>query len=94
MSDTRRTQAGLTGTMPVNAGKYTSYSETSNSQALRLEAGVNLDGTPTFDSQYFLLEIDWSDGAAAEFEKYEKETDMIYLLVEALQPKPQKNDAP
>lgn len=92
VSDTRRTQAGLTGTMPVNAGKYTSYTKTSNSQALRLEAGVNPDGTPTFDSQYFLLEIDWRDGAATQFEKYEKETDMIYLLVEALQPKPQKKD--
>ena len=94
VSDERHVQAGLTGTMPVNAGKYTSYTQTANSQELRLEAGYELDGTPTFDSQYFLLEIDWSDGAETRFEKYEKETDMIYLLVEALQPKPQKMDTP
>lgn len=93
VSDTRHTQVGLTETMPVNAGKYASYTKTSdNTTKLRLEAGQDESGNPTFDSQYFLIEIDWEDGAASKFEQYEKETDMIYLLVEALQPEPQKKD--
>ena len=95
VSETRHTQVGLTSTLPVNAGKYTSYTKSTiadaqgNPMNLRLEANV-VDDKPTFDSQYFLLEIDWKDGADKEFEKYEKETDMIYLLVEALQPMPEK----
>lgn len=98
VSDIRHTQVGLTGTMPVNAGKYTSYTKSNtvdsegNALSLELEAGQDENGNPTFDSQYFLIEIDWVDGSASQFEKYEKETDMIYLLVEALQPKPEKKD--
>lgn len=99
VSEVRRVQAGLQPTMPVNAGEYISFTKSTtvdtqgNLKKLRLEAN-EVDGKPTFDSQYFLLEIDWEDGAAQEFEKYEKETDMIYLLVEALQPEPQKKETP
>ena len=79
--------------LPVNAGKYTSYTEGS-SGTLKLTAGENDDGSTKFDSQYFLLEIAWKEGADADFDrKYKKETDMIYLLVEALQPKPEKDTA-
>lgn len=92
----RREQVGLTAPMPVNAGKYTAYTKTArkddndNFINLKLEAGMDENGDPTFDSQYFLLEIDWVEGADTRFENYEKETDMIYLVVEALQPKPEK----
>ena len=98
VSELRHTQAGITneeGTLinanvlPVNAGEYISYEKDSQNKALCLEAGEK-DGNPTFDSQYFLIEIDWEEGADEVFEKYEKETDMIYLLVEALQPEPEK----
>ena len=91
----RHAQAGLVGNMPVNAGQYISYTQSSktdesgNPKKLRLEANLQ-DGQPTFDSQYFLMEIDWVDEAENNFDKYEKETDMIYVLVEALQPKPEK----
>ncbi len=89
VSSVRHTAVGLTGTMPVNAGKYIAYQTASDNTAkLQLSAGGDEAGNPTFDSQFFLLEIKWQDGA--EFEKYKKETDMIYLLVEALQPQPQK----
>ena len=43
-----------------------------------------------YDSQYFLLEIEWDVNEIGNFDKYEKETDMIYILVKALQPEPTK----
>lgn len=96
VSQDRHEQVGLKDPMPVNAGRYTSYTKSTikdgngNFINLKLEAGRDAQGHPTFDSQYFLLEIDWRDGAETQFEKYEKETDMVYLLVEALQPEPEK----
>ena len=98
VSTIRHEQAGLVSTMPVNAGEYLSFTKSQKNKDsqgkalnLRLEASTE-DGKPTFDTQYFVVEIDWKNGAEAVFEKYEKETDMIYLLVEALQPKPQKKE--
>lgn len=99
VSDSRHVQVGLSKPMPVNAGEYISYTKSAilkdaegNPMPLKLEAGVDEKGDTIFDSQYFMIEIDWEDGAAVEFEKYEKETDMIYLLVEALQPEPKKQE--
>lgn len=105
VTETRHKQAGITdgngspinaSILPVNAGKYTSYTEgrvpdaTGNFPKLQLQGGVDDDNNPQFTSQYFLLEINWTEEAASNFEQYEKETDMIYLLVEALQPQPQE----
>ncbi len=90
VSSTRHTQVGLISPLPVNAGNYTSYTTGVAGDNLKLKANVDANGNPTFDSQFFLIEIEWADGAAENFEKYEKETDMIYLLVEALQPEPEK----
>lgn len=100
VSDLRHTQVGFVDSeenllsdeeLPVNAGNYTSYTkESDGTTKLKLEAGEDENG-PTFDSQYFLIEIEWEEGAASKFEQYEKETDMIYLLVEALQPEPKKD---
>ena len=92
VSSERHVQVELTSPLPVNAGKYTAYTTGVAGDKLKLKANLDANGNPTFDSQFFLIEIDWEDGADAEFEKYEKETDMIYLLVEALQPEPQKKD--
>lgn len=96
LSTDRHSRVGLTPPLPVNAGKYISYTESTdkdnngNPIKLRLEAGTDAQGNPTFDSQFFLIEINWQTGADVKFEQYEKETDMICLLVEALQPKPEK----
>ena len=92
VSDDRHDRVGLTDPMPVNAGKYTSYTKGVDGNKLKLKANVDESGKPKFDAQFFMIEIDWKDGAALEFEKYEKETDMIYLLVEALQPEPKKQE--
>ena len=93
VSSTRHSQVGITGT-EINAGKYISYAKTDKGGESGTESiDNNLHLSPVengYDAQYFVLEIEWQDGAASNFEKYEKETDMIYLLVEAIQPKPEK----
>lgn len=88
VSDTRHTQVGLTSPLPVNVGCYMSYKKDMTGNTLKLKAGEDESGQPTFDSQFFMIEITWQSDV--NFENYEKETDMIYLLVEALQPEPQK----
>lgn len=84
VSATRHEQAGLTvlgrGTGDiVNRGTYIAYSGESNSLELTVGGG-------SYTSQYFVLEISWS--ITSGFDKYEKETDMIYVLAKAVQPEP------
>ena len=43
------------------------------------------DGTYEFD--YYLIEIDWKD-TVNDFDQYKKETDMVYVVVNAKQPRP------
>lgn len=71
----------------INRGTYISYEiqvdESGNTTVdnnLELTAGENT-------AQYFVLEISWA--ISSGFEKYDKETDMIYLLAKALQPQPE-----
>lgn len=66
-----------------NKGTYISYEENDQLYLMTSESG--------YASQYFVLEISWKEAEGSNFEKYEKETDMIYLLVKALQPEPVKN---
>lgn len=80
----RRVQAGVAEVNAstddiVNRGTYISYADTENGLELQVGGG-------TYTSQYFVLEISWSIDSG--FEKYDKETDMIYLLAKALQPEP------
>ncbi len=56
----------------INRGTYISYKEAGN--------------TENGSTQYFVLEMEWN--ITTGFEKYEKETDMIYLLAKAVQPEP------
>ncbi len=63
-----------------NKGTYISYEENPQLYLRTSENG--------YASQYFVLEITWEEAAGSNFEQYEKETDMIYLLVKALQPEP------
>lgn len=85
ISDDRHDQVGLNGNV-VNRGKYISYEKTETiDNQLHLTAGES-----GYDSQYFVMEIMWDENEENNFEKYEKETDMIYILVKALQPEPKK----
>lgn len=85
VSAERHTEVGLGGT-EINRGTYIQY--TSN-ESIDFHLSSGADGAG-YESQYFLLEIEWDEAAGNSFEKYEKETDMIYILVKALQPEPQK----
>jgi len=80
VSATRHEEIGLTGE-EMNSGTYISYA----SEDFHLKD----DAQSGYDTQYFLLEIEWQSEVTSNFEKYDKETDMIYLLVKALLPKPE-----
>lgn len=86
VSDARHAEVGLSGT-EINRGTYIQY--TSN-ESVDFHLSSGDDGTG-YESQYFLMEMEWDDAAYGSFEKYEKETDMIYILVKALQPEPRKD---
>lgn len=85
VSATRHEQVGLTaggqdtGAI-INRGTYTAYEGESNGLELTVGGGA-------YTSQYFVLEISWSINSG--FDKYEKETDMIYILAKAIQPEPE-----
>lgn len=84
VSTERHSQVGLTGA-EINRGTYLSYESDAEGKQLHLTSGES-----GYDSRFFLLEIAWDENEITNFEKYEKETDMIYILVKALQPKPEK----
>ena len=65
----------------VNSGKYTLYSKDSSGKALHLSYGGS-----TYDYDYYLIEIDWIDETS--FENSLKETDVNYVVVNAMQPEP------
>lgn len=65
----------------VNSGKYTLYSEDSSGNPLHLSYSGS-----AYDYDYYLIEIDWIDEKS--FENSLKETDVNYVVVNAMQPKP------
>ena len=65
----------------VNSGTYTLYSKDSSGNALHLSYSGG-----QYDYDYYLVEIDWLDETS--FEKSLKETDVNYVVVNAMQPKP------
>ena len=65
----------------VNSGTYTLYSKDSSGNALHLSYSGG-----RYDYDYYLIEIDWKDETS--FEKSLKETDVNYVVVNAMQPKP------
>ncbi len=80
VSATRHGEIDISGD-EINSGTYISYAST--------DFHLKDDAQSGYDSQYFLMEIAWKEEATSNFEKYDKETDMIYLLVKALLPKPE-----
>lgn len=73
----------------LNKGKYLLYQEDAENNPLGLEYKT-VDGNKQYEYDYYLLEISWEDGV--DFSKYTKETDLVYVVVNAKQPKPvQKN---
>lgn len=81
VSEKRHEELKLTGD-EINSGTYMSYKKSNNNDFHLSDNGSG------YDSQYFLMEIEWQADAVSNFEKYDKETDMIYVLVKAMLPKP------
>lgn len=70
----------------VNLGKYDLYNKTSGADfdlATKVENGV-----VTFDLDYYMIEITWKDDI--RFSDYLKETDLVYVIVNAMQLEPEE----
>ena len=66
----------------VNAGAY--WISTDDTMELEYKAGANGEGKYEYD--YYLIEIDWDKDI--NFDSYRKETDMVFVVVNAKQPRP------
>lgn len=77
----------------VNLGQYDSYKKDSANQELSLNTRIDsASGTVEYDKDYYLIEMSWKQtdagGNPIRFEDYTKETDLIYIIVKAMQPEP------
>lgn len=81
----------------VNRGTYLLYEKAGGAAGeaqdtlpyLHLSTSVAEDGATTYSTKYFLLEIAFP--GTGDFQKYNKEIDMIYLAATAKQPRPVKS---
>lgn len=71
----------------VNRGNYKIYDKTSGAD-FTLETIVDTSGNVQFDLDYYMIELEWEDGI--QFSDYLKETDLIYVLVNAMQLEPEE----
>lgn len=87
ISTTRHPEAGVMGT-EINRGTYISYEKRTGDDGITiLNENMVLDaGEEAYATQFYVLEIQWN--ITSGFEKYDKETDMIYIVAKAVQPKP------
>lgn len=72
----------------TNYVQYELYSDDSKGDSLHLattQAGL----ITSYELDYYLIEMTWEDGI--EFQDFIKETDLIYVNVRAVQPKPTEN---
>lgn len=67
-----------------NHGRYMLYQKDGNGEALGLKYDVD------YEYDYYLIEITWKDGV--NFSEYTKETDLLYVIVNAKQPKPLESE--
>lgn len=71
----------------VNLGQYDVYDKTSGA-SFDLVTVVDANGDIGFDLDYYMIEIQWEDGIT--FSDYLKETDLVYVMVKALQLDPEE----
>lgn len=94
-TDTMREKVGIVkenygGELPVNSGVYQLYSDGFEGNDMRLGYKVDEDEDEDEDAyayDYYLIEIKWNDDMR-DFDEYRKETDMVYVVVNAKQPRP------
>lgn len=71
-------------------GNSSSGDSTASQSNLRLETKIKSDGTTSYELDYYLIEMEWEDGI--EFQNFIKETDLVYVIVDAVQPKPEAQE--
>ena len=73
----------------VNLGQYDLYQTDAKGQPLKLNTNVTTttSGGIEYDKDYYLIEIQWKNDI--HFDDYRKETDLVYVIVKAMQPKPE-----
>lgn len=72
----------------VNYGKYQIYDKDGGGTALSLTTKIN-QGNVDFDLDYFMVELTWQEGI--QFSDYLKETDLVYIIVNAMQLEPEES---
>lgn len=71
----------------VNAGAYRLSNDALLDEPMQLKFTAGSDGEEgEYEYDYYLIEIDWK--AIDNFDDYKKETDMVYVVVNAKQPRP------
>lgn len=75
-------------TSTVNLGQYDIYDKSSKDGTNLNLATTVKDGTVTFDLDYYLIELEWEDDI--DFSDYLKETDLVYVIVKAMQLEPEE----
>ena len=83
----------------VNLGQYDLYQTDASDATLKLNTNVSVEnGEVIYDKDYYLIEIQWKEtngnGEAIHFDDYRKETDLVYVIVKAMQPKPEEETMP
>lgn len=76
----------------INVGKYDVYPNDGDNQQLHLKTVFNgTSGSTSFPKHYYLIEIEWDDlKKTGTFSSYLKETDLVYVMVRAMQPRPEE----
>ena len=71
----------------LNQGKYIYFEKDSNGNLLHLSSPTGIG----YERDYYFLEISWNSDLT-NISPYLKETDLVYIVVKALQPKPEKSN--
>lgn len=72
----------------VNKGQYDIYDKNGDSD-FQLKTTVDENGNVNFGLDYYLIELSWKDGI--QFADYLKETDLMYVIVNAKQLEPKES---
>ncbi len=71
-------------------GNSSSGDSAATQSNLRLETKIESDGNTSYELDYYLIEMKWKDDI--EFQNFIKETDLVYVIVDAVQPKPEAQE--
>ncbi len=74
----------------VNLGTYELYKTDNAGDYLQLATSVDAADETEYEKDYYLIEIIWPDDKS--FSDYQKETDLVYVIVKALQPRPEEKE--